>query len=69
MPLLWTKKGLAWLHSVELPAHERLMLDSQLRQLVMIEQELKTLDDQSAAAAPSKPQVPPDRHSAVIASR
>lgn len=56
--LLWTKKSLAWLHSVELPAHERLVLDSQLRQLVIIEQELKTLDEQLAVAARSEPQVP-----------
>jgi transposase len=58
--LLWTKKGVAWLHSVELPAHERLMLDSQLRQLVIVQQELKTLDEQLAdsIAASAKSIVP-----------
>jgi transposase len=56
--LLWTKKGVAWLHSVELPAHERLVLDSQLRQMVVMEQELKALDEQLAEAARSEPQVP-----------
>ena len=56
--LLWTKKGVAWLHSVELPTHERLVLKSQLRQLVIIEQEIKTLDEQLAVAARSEPQVP-----------
>jgi transposase len=56
--LLWTKKGLAWLHSVELPIHERLVLDSQLRQLVIMEQELKALDEQLAEAARGEPQVP-----------
>lgn len=57
-PLLWCKKGLAWLQAVELPAHERIVLDSQLRQLATIEQELLTLDKQLAQAARREPQVP-----------
>jgi transposase len=32
-PLLWCNKGLACLQAVELPAHERILLDSQLGQL------------------------------------
>ncbi len=56
--LLWSKKGLAWLRSVQLPTHERLVLDSLLRQLLIIVQEIKTLDDQLAEVARHEPQVP-----------
>jgi transposase len=56
--LLWTKKGLAWLKAVELPAHERVVVDSQLRQLAAVEQELAKLDESLAALARSEPRVP-----------
>jgi hypothetical protein len=56
--LLWTKKGLAWLKALELPAHERLILDSQLRQLKTIEEELEALDQWLQTAARREPQVP-----------
>ena len=42
--LLWTKAGLAWLKDLELPAHERVVLDSQLRQLESVKQEIELLD-------------------------
>lgn len=56
--LLWTKKGLAWLKALELPAHERLILDSQLRQLKTIAEELEALDQCLQDAARLEPQVP-----------
>lgn len=56
--LLWTKKGLAWLKEVELPAHERTVVDSQLRQLAAVEQELTTLDESLATLARNEPRVP-----------
>jgi len=48
--------GLA--ESVELPVHERLILDSQLRQLKAIEEELESLDLCLQDAAREEPQVP-----------
>jgi transposase len=56
--LLWTKKGLAWLKALELPSHERMILDSQLRQLKTIEEELEALDQCLQDAARLEPQVP-----------
>lgn len=44
-------RGLGWLNSLELPAHERLILDSQLRQLKGIEVELEALGEQLQNAA------------------
>ena len=56
--LLWTKKGRAWLKAVELPAHERVILDSLLRQLDALEAELLALDKVLAETARQLPQVP-----------
>ena len=53
--IVWSKAGIAWLKSLELPAHERVVLDSQLRQLVFAEQEVKTLDEQLVAMARQEP--------------
>ena len=55
--LLWTRQGLAWLKSVELPAYERVVLDSELRQLAGVEQELATLDKHLAGIAKEEPKV------------
>jgi len=55
--LLWTKNGIAWLRSVELPPHERLVLDSELRQLAACQQELTLLDVELAAVAQREPRV------------
>jgi len=46
---------MAWLKSVELPPHERVVLDSELRQLAGIQQELATLDKHLAALAKEEP--------------
>jgi transposase len=55
--VLWTKKGIAWLKTSELPSHERLVLDSQMRQLAAIEQESATLDERLASIARQEPRV------------
>ena len=55
--LLWTKRGIAWLQSVELPAYERLMLDSLLRQLAAVADEVQALDARLADCAREEPQV------------
>ncbi len=55
--LLWTKKGVAWLKAVELPAHERVVVDSQLRQIAAVEQELAKLDETPATLALNEPRV------------
>lgn len=44
--VLWTKTGLAWLQQIELPPTERMILDSELRQLENAEKELALLDKQ-----------------------
>jgi transposase len=54
---LWTKAGMAWLETVDLPATERLVLDSQLRQLARAENELVTLDRELRAKAQKEPRV------------
>ena len=54
---LWTKAGMAWLETVDLPATERLVLDSQLRQLARAENELVTLDRELRAMAQKEPRV------------
>ena len=55
--VLWTKAGLKWLRSIELPPHERLVLDSDLRQLVSVERERVMLDEQLALLATQQPRV------------
>lgn len=42
--VLWTKAGTAWLKGLELPAHARLMLDSELRQIGAVDTELTVID-------------------------
>jgi transposase len=54
---LWTKAGLAWLREVELPAHERLVLDSELRQLGAVEGEVERADQELAGIARQEPRV------------
>ena len=48
---------MAWLETVELPATERLVLDSQLRQLARAENELVTLDRELRAMAQKESRV------------
>ena len=55
--LLWTKVGLAWLRAIELPPHERVVLDSQLRQLEAVEQEMRLLDQQLVSVAQQEPKL------------
>jgi transposase len=55
--VLWTKTGLAWLKRIELPPTERLVLDSELRQLDGVESELASLDEQLIAIAGDEPRV------------
>jgi len=54
---LWTKAGLAWLKEVELPAYERLVLDSELRQLEIVEREVEGVDQELAGIARQEPRV------------
>jgi transposase len=49
--VLWSKGGMVWLKSLELPTHVRLMLASELRQIETIDGELVTLDTELAAIA------------------
>lgn len=53
--VLWTKTGLAWLKTVELPPDERLMLESELRQLAAIDRERALLDERLASLAEHEP--------------
>jgi len=55
--VLWTKAGLSWLKSINLPEHERLVLDSELRQLIYVERERVMLDEQLAIYAAKEPRV------------
>lgn len=55
--VLWTKAGTAWLKTVELPTHERLILDSELRQLATVERERAHLDEHLAIYARHEPRV------------
>ena len=48
---LWTKAGMAWLGGLGLQAHERLVLDSELRQLGAVEEEVARTDAQLAEVA------------------
>jgi transposase len=54
---LWTKAGRAWLETVELPATERLVLDSELRQLATVENELVIFDRELQVRAQKEPRV------------
>jgi len=54
---LWSKKGLQWLTSLELSATDRLILDSNLRQLEQVEQELEIVDRQLVEIAHNEPRV------------
>ncbi len=56
--VLWTKAGLAWLKGLELPAHARLMLDSELRQIGSGNAELTTLDRELVRLTRQDPRVP-----------
>jgi transposase len=54
---LWSKAGLAWLNSLPLPAHERLFLESELRQLEGVEPEVQRIDEQLLGIARQEPRV------------
>jgi transposase len=54
---LWTKTGLGWLRDLTLPAHERLVLDSELRQLKVVEDEVERADQELAVIAQQEPRV------------
>jgi transposase len=54
---LWTKAGLVWLKDLGLPAHERLVLDSELRQLEAVEGEVTRVDEELAGIAQEEPRV------------
>ncbi len=55
--VLWTKAGMKWLKSVELPASDRFVVDSELRQLDSCEQEIAAIDSQLLSFAADEPQV------------
>ena len=55
--VLWTKAGMAWLKALELPAHARLMRDSELRQLDAVDSELAVIDTELATLAKSEKRV------------
>jgi hypothetical protein len=55
-----TKTGIASLKSPELPAGERLVRASELRQLAIVEQEVDRLDEQLAEIAAYEPRAPAD---------
>lgn len=54
---LWTKAGLIWLGTLELSPTDRLMLDSELRQLRSVEQELTVVDQQLVEIAREEPRI------------
>lgn len=54
---LWSKIGRAWLQTLELSATDRLMLDSELRQLDSVDQELLRLDRELVRIACDEPRV------------
>jgi transposase len=54
---LWTKAGMAWLGGLELPAYERLVLDSEPRQLRAVEVEVARTDARLAEVARQEPRV------------
>lgn len=55
--MLWTKAGLLWLKSINHPEHELLVLNSELRQLIIVERERVMLDQQLALHAAKEPRV------------
>jgi transposase len=55
--LLWTKVGLTWLQALSLSPTDRLMLDSELRQLGQVERELVVVDQQFVEIARQEPRV------------
>jgi transposase len=54
---LWTKTGLAWLKEVSLPAPERLVLDSELRQRDAVQGEVEQIDAELVGIAQQEPRV------------
>jgi transposase len=54
---LWSKVGLAWLKGLVLPAHERLIVDSELRQLEAVLREVEQIDGQLLVIAQREPRV------------
>jgi len=55
--VLWSKGGMSWLVALELPDHARLLRDSELRQLAMLDAELAAIDRRLAEAARSESRV------------
>jgi hypothetical protein len=55
--VLWTKVGLAWLGGLELPAHARQILDSELRRIAAADAELAALDAELAGSMEGDPRV------------
>jgi transposase len=49
--VLWTKAGMAWLKALDLPACERLVRDSELRQIAAVDAELAEVDKELAEVA------------------
>lgn len=54
---LWSKRGQEWLAELELKATDRLMLDSQLRQLQQADEELEIVDRELVEIARNEPRV------------
>jgi transposase len=55
--ILWTKAGMAWLKSLEMPAYSRLVRDSELRQLEAVQLELAAIDKELADVARAETRV------------
>ena len=57
--VLWSKTGMLWLQSMlpKLPVHEQLALESDLRQLEQVDNEIVLLDQKLASAAREDPRV------------
>ena len=56
-PNLWSRAGRAWLAALPLSREQRLMLDSELRQLDQTDQELQVLDRELVALAGQEPRI------------
>lgn len=54
---LWSKRGREWLSELELTRTDRLMLDSQLRQLQQADEELEVVDRELVEIARNEPRV------------